>query len=158
MTQMLSIRTNKLETSTVTSSPAASPTLGVRSNKSGVSIIGADLSIVGNIVSGSELHIEGTVQGDIQGVNVLVRDTAKITGNIIGQHVIVQGRVMGSVKSDRLALAASCKLEGDVYHQSLSVEPGAFFEGKSMRGSAQTSPSASNPGLPAFGKDGSAAK
>lgn len=155
---MLSIRRNEIETPAVTSPPVASPTLGVRSNRSGASIIGADLSIVGNIVSGSELHIEGTVQGDIQGVNILVRDTAKITGTITGQDVIVQGQVMGSVKSDRVVLAASCKLEGDVFHQSLSIEQGAFFEGKSRRGSAQTSPSASNQGLPAFGIDVSAAK
>jgi len=142
---MLSIRKN--DPTPPPAAPAPASPAPLRSAVSSPSVIGSSLIIVGNLVSEGELHIEGTVQGDIQAVNILVRDTAKITGTILG-----------SVKSDRVVLAASCKLEGDVYHQSLSIEQGAFFEGKSRRGSAQTSPSASNLGLPALGIDVSAAK
>jgi len=132
---MLSIRKNEPAANAVAPSPLSPPPLAGRSATSGPSVIGADLSIVGNLMSTGHLHIHGTVQGDIQGVNILVRETAKVTGTISGQEVIVQGEVLGSVKAERVVLAASCKLEGDVFHQSLSIEQGAYFEGKSRRGS-----------------------
>lgn len=153
---MLSIRKNEPSAPTTASPP--SPPLRDASAKSAPSVIGADLTIVGNLVSGGELHIEGIVQGDIQGVNVLIRETAKITGTITGEDVIVRGEVMGSIKAERVILASSCKLEGDVFHQSLSIEQGAFFEGKSRRGSPKASIATSNAERPSFGVDAPAPK
>lgn len=155
---MLSIRKNEPAATAVAPSPLSPPPLAGRSATSGPSVIGADLSIVGNLMSAGELHIHGTVQGDIQGVNVLVRETAKITGTISGQDVIVHGEVMGSVKAERVVLAASCKLEGDVFHQSLSIEQGAFFEGKSRRGSPQSDGAAVKHERPPFLVDAPAPK
>lgn len=133
---MLSIRKSEPPATAMAPLAVSTPPLGGgRSVTSGPSVIGADLSIVGNLVSTGHLHIDGSVQGDIQGVNILVRETAKVTGTISGQEVIVQGEVLGSVKAERVVLAASCKLEGDVFHQSLIIEQGAYFEGKSRRGS-----------------------
>lgn len=150
---MLSIR--KSDPPATVSTP---PLGGGRSVTSVPSVIGADLSIVGNLVSTGQLHIDGAVQGDIQGVNVLVRETAKVTGTISGQEVIVQGEVLGSVKADRVVLAASCKLEGDVFHQSLSIEQGAYFEGKSRRGSPPAHGIAHDHDRPPFVVDNPASK
>jgi len=151
---MLSIRKN--DPTPVPSAPASPAPL--RSAVSSPSVIGANLSIVGNLVSEGELHIDGTVQGDIQAFNILVRDTAKITGTISGKEVIINGEVLGSVTADRVVLGASCNLQGDVYHQALSIEHGAFFEGGSRRGTPQANAAAANHGRLPFVVDTPALK
>lgn len=99
----------------------------------GPSVIGTDLTVMGNLVSRGEVHIEGEIQGDIHGTNVVVGEKAKITGAIIADEVIVRGHVMGSIRGKKVMLQATSHVEGDVFHQALAIEQGAFFEGKSRR-------------------------
>jgi cytoskeletal protein CcmA (bactofilin family) len=96
-------------------------------------MIGSDLTIVGNLVSRGEVQIEGEVQGDIHGTNVVIGDKARITGGIVAEEIVVRGHVMGSIRGKRVMLQSTSHVEGDVYHQALSIEQGAFFEGKSRR-------------------------
>ena len=134
---MLSIRKNEAMSSPNSSPMPSSPPPPLPTSSSR-STIGADLSITGNLVSTGELHVEGSIQGDIQGVNILIKNSAKITGTITGQDVIIHGEVMGSVKAEKVVLASSCRLEGDIFHQSLSIEQGAYFEGKSRRAASHS--------------------
>lgn len=97
------------------------------------SVIGTDLSVIGNLESKGEIQIEGNVQGDIQASRIVVGANARITGSLVADDVIVQGTVMGSVRGNRVTLQSSSKVEGDVFHQSLAIEQGAYFEGKSRR-------------------------
>jgi len=101
--------------------------------KGGTSVIGADLTIMGNLVSRGEVQIEGEIQGDIHGTNVVIGEKAKITGAIIAEEVVVRGHVMGSIRGKRVMLQSTSHVEGDVFHQALAIEQGAFFEGKSRR-------------------------
>ena len=97
------------------------------------SVIGTDLTVLGNLQSKGEIQVEGVVQGDIQAARVIVGQAARITGGIVADDVVVQGTVMGSIRGNRVTLQSSSKVEGDVFHQSLAIEQGAFFEGKSRR-------------------------
>jgi cytoskeletal protein CcmA (bactofilin family) len=106
----------------------AAPTGNVSS-----SVIGTDLTVLGNLQSKGEIQIEGTVQGDIQAARIIVGPAARITGGVVADDVVVQGTVMGSIRGNRVTLQSSSKVEGDVFHQSLAIEQGAFFEGKSRR-------------------------
>lgn len=144
---MISMRKNEPAAPAASSAPVSAPLPRTRPASSSPTVIGADLSIVGNLVSSGEIQIEGSIQGDIQGVNILIRESAKITGTISGHDVIVHGVVMGSIKADRIVLAATSKMEGDVFHQTLNIEQGAFFEGKSRRGLPEASSTAAGQGL-----------
>lgn len=104
-----------------------------RSERSAPSVIAPDLIIAGNLISKGEVQIDGEVQGDIRGTHVVVGERARITGSIIAEEVVVRGHVMGSIRGRRVMLQSSSHVEGDVYHQALSIEQGAFFEGKSRR-------------------------
>jgi len=101
--------------------------------KSGASHIGADLTIVGNLVSKGEVHIDGQIQGDLHAVAVLIGESARVTGGIVADEVIVRGGVSGSIRGRRVVLQSSSRVEGDVFHQQLGIEQGAYFEGKSRR-------------------------
>lgn len=113
--------------------PQATPTLGRAAPKTGQSQIGADLTIIGNLVSKGEVHIDGDVQGDVHAANVVVGESARITGALVADEVIVRGTVMGSIRGKRVVLQSSSKVEGDIFHSQLAIEQGAFFEGKSRR-------------------------
>ncbi len=98
-----------------------------------VSVIGPDLLLTGNLVSNGEVQIDGEVQGDVHGSHVLIGSNARITGSVIGEEVILRGHVMGSVRGQNVMLQATSRVEGDIYHKNLSIEQGAYFEGKSSR-------------------------
>lgn len=130
------------------------PASTARSDRPVASMIGPDLSIVGNLVSKGEVHIDGEVQGDIHGTNVLIGEQARITGGVVADDVVVRGQVMGSIRGKKVALQSTSHVEGDILHASLAIEQGAFFEGKSRRADDPTAGSQAvemPPGTPKFG-------
>ena len=121
-------------TASVPTPPAMAQRGPVRSkDPSSSSLIGADLVIVGNLVSNSLVQIDGEIQGDIHGTHIVVGETARITGGIVSEEVVVRGTVMGSIRGRKVMLQSESKVEGDIYHKSLAIEQGAYFEGKSRR-------------------------
>jgi cytoskeletal protein CcmA (bactofilin family) len=114
--------------------PTAMPTMARPvSIKGGESRIGADLAVIGNLVSKGEIQIDGEVQGDLHAAHIVVGESARIKGGLIADEVIVRGSVMGSIRGKRVVLQSSSKVEGDIFHSQLAIEQGAFFEGKSRR-------------------------
>ena len=97
------------------------------------SVIGSDLTVMGNMISKGEIQVDGEVQGDINCLQLVVGEKAKITGGVVAEDVVVRGHVMGSIRGMRVTLQSSSHVEGDIYHQSLAIEQGAYFEGKSRR-------------------------
>lgn len=111
----------------------AAPHMAQQNGGGAVSHIGSDLTIVGNLVSKGEVHIDGQIQGDLHAMQVTVGESARITGGIVADEVIVRGAISGSIRGRRVVLQSSSRVEGDVFHQQLGIEQGAYFEGKSRR-------------------------
>ena len=93
------------------------------------SIIGAEMVIKGDFKSGGELHIEGTVEGDIHVKTLTIGKDATIRGEINAEHVRVCGAVTGCIRAHEVILTASARVVGDVHHDVLSMEAGAQLEG-----------------------------
>ena len=116
--------------------PQAMPMAGMARSpgaKTSMSQIGSDLTVIGNLLSKGEVHIDGEIQGDVHAGNIVVGESARITGGLVADEVIVRGTVMGSIRGKRVVLQSSSKVEGDIFHSQLAIEQGAFFEGKSRR-------------------------
>jgi len=111
-------------------SAPAPPRMGERGAPS---VIGPDLTILGNLVSKGEVQIDGEVQGDIHSSHIVIGEKAKITGGIVAEEIVVRGHVMGSIRGRKVMLQSSSHVDGDIFHQTLAIEQGAFFEGKSRR-------------------------
>jgi len=97
------------------------------------SIIGEDLTVVGNVSSKGEIQVDGEIQGDIECGSLLLGDKAQVNGSVSAEDVVVRGKIVGSVRGLRVTLQAQSHVEGDIFHQSLAIEQGAYFEGKSRR-------------------------
>jgi cytoskeletal protein CcmA (bactofilin family) len=101
--------------------------------KTEASTIGEDLVITGNVDSKGEIHLQGSVCGDVFCVALVLGENAKLEGNVRADDVVVKGQLIGSIRAMRVTLHATSHVEGDLYHQSLAMEQGAYFEGKSRR-------------------------
>lgn len=110
-----------------------SPSPSSSASKMVPSIIGEDLTIIGNVTSKGEIQVDGEIQGDIHCGSLLLGDKSQVQGSVIAEDVVVRGKVVGSVRGLRVTLQAQSHVEGDIFHQSLAIEQGAYFEGKSRR-------------------------
>ena len=97
----------------------------------GISTIGEELTIAGDVTSKGELHIDGHVQGDVYCVALVLGENAQLEGNVVAEDVTVRGHLIGSVSALTVTLEANSRVEGNLFHTSLSLEQGTHFEGES---------------------------
>jgi cytoskeletal protein CcmA (bactofilin family) len=104
-----------------------------RAQQKGVSTIGADMVLEGNISGGGEIQIDGVIKGDVRIEHVTVGDGGQVEGGIYAEAVEVRGRVSGSITAKQVRLYGACHVDGDITHEQLAMETGAFFQGRSLR-------------------------
>jgi cytoskeletal protein CcmA (bactofilin family) len=107
--------------------PSAAPKRPGRSTAP--SIISADLTVTGTLVSDGDIQIDGIVEGDVRSVGLVIGEKAQIHGEILADDITVRGRVIGRIRARKVQLAATSHVEGDILHEAFAVEAGAFFEG-----------------------------
>jgi cytoskeletal protein CcmA (bactofilin family) len=111
------------------SKPNKSSTL----HRTSPSIIGANCSLAGDISSDGEVHIDGHVVGDVRCVTLVIGEEGGVTGEISAETVRVLGAVTGQITARAVELAKSARIMGDITHETLSVEAGAYVEGRFNR-------------------------
>ena len=119
------------------SAPQAAPpwmTIPEAGEASGtVSTIGADMKIVGQVVSDGVVKIFGRMEGELRASIVLISDAAQFEGSIVAEELTIRGHVKGTIHAIRVKLDSSAVVHGDIFHRSLSIEEKAQFEGSSRR-------------------------
>ena len=110
-----------------TPQPAAVPKRPQRANVP--SIISADLTVTGTVISSGDVQIDGRIEGDVRVGSLVVGESAEIKGDVYAEDIVIRGRVNGGIRARKVQLAATARVEGNILHQTLSVEAGAFFEG-----------------------------
>jgi cytoskeletal protein CcmA (bactofilin family) len=98
-----------------------------------LSVIGADVRIVGDIITQGEMQIDGQVDGDITCQRLLVGEGGRISGEVTAETVQVHGELHGKVNAQRVVIARSARVVGDITHESLEIEAGAAMEGHCHR-------------------------
>lgn len=87
--------------------------------------------IKGDINSGGDIRIEGTVTGNIKVKGkVIIGNTGKVTGDIQCAFCDISGKVIGKLNiGNSLTLKASADYQGEITTSKLIIEPGAIFNG-----------------------------
>ena len=100
-------------------------------NVNSISRISAGTVIKGEVISPSDIRIDGTFEGKVQTKGrVVVGETAVVKGDIICENIDLWGKVNGNVfVKDTLALMDGCHVDGNLNVKRLSVELGATFNG-----------------------------
>jgi cytoskeletal protein CcmA (bactofilin family) len=94
------------------------------------SIIAADLKIVGNLICGGSIEIEGEIEGNVTCGQVTVRRTGSVKGDVTADVIHVDGEINGLVKGRDIVLSESGRVTGVIMYESLSVKDGAYIDGQ----------------------------
>ena len=112
-------------------SPVPSRTPGADSRNTAA--IGKAVKIVGQIITGEDLQIDGDVEGAIeaQDSKVIIGSSGRIQASILAREIVVLGQVQGDiVASDKVELRKDSRLVGDITSPRIVLEDGALVKGK----------------------------
>jgi cytoskeletal protein CcmA (bactofilin family) len=113
------------------------------------SVIGADVTITGNIAASADLHVDGTIEGDIACAALVQGETSTIHGAITAQSARLAGKVTGSITARELVILKTAQIEGDVHYDALTIEQGAAVEGRFAPNARSAAPAEPVPALSA---------
>jgi cytoskeletal protein CcmA (bactofilin family) len=133
-----------------------SPLAGPRpvASHSTFSVIGADVVIKGDISATADLHVDGTVEGDIVCAALVQGESSKIEGSIESGTARLAGRVRGTINVRELVILKSAVIEGDVRYDALTIEQGAQVEGRFAHDAAKPAAKPATPPAPEPKDDG----
>lgn len=108
------------------------PAPGADSPMSGAtfSVLGADLSIKGDLTARADLHIDGAVEGDITCAALVQGESSSVVGAIRADSARLAGAVRGSVNAGTLVILKTARIDGDVTYDALTIEQGARVDGR----------------------------
>jgi cytoskeletal protein CcmA (bactofilin family) len=99
----------------------------------GFSILGADLTLRGGVTAGTDLHVDGTIEGDVTCRALVQGETSTITGSISADSVRLAGTVEGPIDAAQVVILRSATVRGAIRYDALTVEQGAHIEGHLSR-------------------------
>ncbi|PQZ82669.1 MULTISPECIES: polymer-forming cytoskeletal protein [unclassified Brevundimonas] len=114
------------------SRPAAS------SRSSSLSTLSAGVKYEGNISGAGELQVDGSLKGDIRVVRVTIGEGGSVEGTVHADVLDVRGRVSGAIVAKQVKLFATARIEGDITQEQLSIEQGAWFQGRCTQAKRDT--------------------
>src|SRR6185437_8146699 len=97
----------------------------------GGTVIGNGLKIKGDVSAEGLVEVNGHIEGDIRCTSLVVSSNAQIVGSVAAEKVVVNGKVEGPIQGGDVVLKSKAHVVGDIRHQSLTIEKGAYFEGRS---------------------------
>ena len=100
------------------------------------SVLGADLTITGDIEASEDLHVDGSVEGDISCGSLVQGESSTIGGAVRADTARLAGTVEGAITAKSLVILKSARIAGDVFYDTLTIEQGATVEGKFARRAA----------------------
>ncbi len=103
---------------------------GARGIAGARSVISADMTVTGNLMSASGIRVEGRVDGDIVGRAVIVEEGARVAGSIFAESAHVGGSFEGRIVASFVSIAETARVRGVIIHHVLSIEPGAMVDAR----------------------------
>lgn len=109
-----------------------------KSDQAGLSIIGKDMVITGDLETEGVIKIEGRVRGTIRAASqVLVAQGATIEGDLHTREAVVGGAVHGTIHAtERVEVQATAAIEGDIHTTRILVVEGGQVNGEIKMGEA----------------------
>ena len=107
--------------------PQPQPTAGKRGM---FSVLGADVTITGNIAATADLHIDGRVDGDVNCGSLVQGAESRIHGSVKAESARLAGSIEGSVSVRQLTIERAARITGDVEYETIAIENGASIDGR----------------------------
>lgn len=107
-----------------------------RAGPPGLSFIGPEVLVSGDLATDAQLHIDGRIDGNVRCAQLVQGQAGTIAGDIYADEARIAGTVEGTVSVRTLFVEASARIMGDVAYETLSIDAGALIEGRLARRAA----------------------
>lgn len=97
------------------------------------SILSEGFRVDGDIACAGEIHVAGTLIGNIVAGKITIGESGSINGSVEAETAIINGALQGRLVAVNVILGRSAQVRADVVYCSMRIEPGAVFEGYSRR-------------------------
>ena len=101
-------------------------------------VIAKGLKIVGTVTAEGLVEVNGRIDGELHCTSLVISRGAHVAGTIAAGRVVVDGNVEGPIQGGDVILKSKAHVVSDIHHQSLSIESGAFFDGRSIHAARAT--------------------
>ena len=101
-------------------------------------IISSGTKILGNIVDGDIIHIDGKMEGDVSCKELIIGTSGYMKGNIVAKSLELYGELNGSIQVENLFISGSAKFIGNSVYKTIAIEPGAVLVGNCSNSQAET--------------------
>lgn len=119
----------------IRSAPSAAAPLAAAPGQraGGTCVIGAKITLKGELLGDEDVLIEGTVEGQIRiSRDLRVGQSGTVKARIDAQSIVVSGEVIGDcVAATRVELLPTGRLTGNVRAPKIVIAEGAMFKGNS---------------------------
>ncbi len=95
-----------------------------------LSVIGAGITVTGNIEASVDLHVQGRVNGDVRCATLILGERSVIMGSVYADRVRASGTVEGAIETKDLAVEATARVVGDVTYSRLRIANGGIVDGR----------------------------
>lgn len=131
---------------------AKGPAKGGKAGPPGLSFIGSEVVISGDVTTSAQLHVDGRIDGSVRCQQLFQGASGIVAGDIVTEEARIAGKVEGTVSGKTVLLEASAAVSGDISYETISIAAGARVDGRlSRRDSAASelliaTPTRSEPG------------
>ena len=97
-----------------------------------VAVIGAGMTIKGEVYSQEDLYVDGEIDGAIELKEhcLTVGPNGKTHSSVRAREVVVLGSIQGNVEArDKIAIRKNGRLVGDIKTAGIIIDDGAYFKG-----------------------------
>lgn len=127
---------------TASASAAATPSA---TSSRGLSTLSSELQFEGTVTGAGDLQVDGQIKGDVRVGRLIVGETGAIEGNVNADYVEVRGRIVGTTSGKQVKLVSTAYVDGDITAEQLSIDIGAYFQGRCVQGRRDAAPAANSP-------------
>jgi cytoskeletal protein CcmA (bactofilin family) len=106
------------------------PPQGRKDGELPTSLLGQAATVRGVLDTDGEIHIQGSVVGQIHADRLVVGPKGYVEGDVVARDVRVVGRLKGRIFAFNVTLDSSADIEGRVFHHIATVEKGAKIDGR----------------------------
>lgn len=95
-----------------------------------ISVVGRAMTVFGKLDSVAEVHVHGTVSGDINAPKVTLWPDGFIEGNILAGKAHIHGHLRGRATARIVVISPSATVEGQIVHHNIDVAKGAHVDAR----------------------------
>ncbi len=120
--------------------PGGPSAMANRGTDPSFSVLGADIVLRGSLHADADLHVDGTIEGDVVCKALVQGEGSTITGSITADSVRLSGTTQGPIEAAHVVILKSAMVRGDVRYDALTIEQGAHVDGHFARRDGAASP------------------